>query len=378
MKSHSLSDQVKHTNSPFSLQAFLLFSIAILLTLVTSTHANAIGTTPIYRGFNVDALWVTQQDINDLALTGANIARVSFNNLPIQDKTAPYALNPVALAKLDQILTWCQAVNVRVIIDPHTFPGINLNVTTMPDDPIWNDFAFHTRIISFWNDISLRYKNRGPVIFGYDLLNEPNILASAAKGGPGDWNLLVQKLVTAIRVNDKDRYLVVEAMGKKLVSGRWVNCIDGLDDLVLPKDSRLIVSPHMYLPLKFTHQGVFSYFNKTYNYPADIDCIHWDIAELRKVLQPVIRIQKKYNVPIFIGEFSAVRSLGDSGNAYLRDLIDICEENGWGWAYHSFRAAPVWDAEMSNIDAKDVKRYAVTPRMTMMKQYFSKNIILPL
>jgi len=360
------------------MRGFLLLVLAVMASFFTPGYATANETFPIYRGFNVDANKVSQQDINDLAATGANIVRITFNNLPMMDKTPPYAISPAAMEKLDRILDWCVAAKIRVIVDPHTFPGTNLNVTTMPDDPLWRDFAFHARIVSFWSELSRRYKDRGQVIFAYDLLNEPNLPDSAKKGGPADWNLLASKIVAAIRVNDKTRYLVIEPMGKKLVSGIWVNNIDGLDSLELPQDSRLVVSPHMYLPLKFSHQGVFSYFNKAYSYPSKIDGVTWNKAALRKALEPVVRFQKRYDVPILVGEFSAARWIGDSGNQYLRDLIDIFEENGWSWTYHAFRAAGVWDAEMSNVNEKDQVRYKDTPRMKMLKGYLSRNKPAPL
>ncbi|PIP03786.1 MAG: hypothetical protein COZ23_10660 [Hydrogenophilales bacterium CG_4_10_14_3_um_filter_58_23] len=378
MKLHSFSNQAKLINSFCSMRGFLLLVLAVMASFFTPGYATANETFPIYRGFNVDANKVSQQDINDLAATGANIVRITFNNLPMMDKTPPYAISPAAMEKLDRILDWCVAAKIRVIVDPHTFPGTNLNVTTMPDDPLWRDFAFHARIVSFWSELSRRYKDRGQVIFAYDLLNEPNLPDSAKKGGPADWNLLASKIVAAIRVNDKTRYLVIEPMGKKLVSGIWVNNIDGLDSLELPQDSRLVVSPHMYLPLKFSHQGVFSYFNKAYSYPSKIDGVTWNKAALRKALEPVVRFQKRYDVPILVGEFSAARWIGDSGNQYLRDLIDIFEENGWSWTYHAFRAAGVWDAEMSNVNEKDQVRYKDTPRMKMLKGYLSRNKPAPL
>ena len=373
MELRSLFNEAKLINSFCSMRIILFMTMVVISQLFALSYASAIEVIPAYRGFNVDANKVSKNDIDDLAKSGANIVRVNFNNLPMVDSTPPYAINSASLDKLDLILDWCEKAKVRVIVDPHTYPGSNLDVTTMPDDPLWSDFTFHDRIVSFWDKLSRRYKNRGRVIWGYDLLNEPNVPDLAVKGGPADWNLLAAKIVFAIRAHDKSRYLIVEPMGKKLVSGIWVNNIDGLDHLELPKDSRLVVSPHMYLPFKFTHQGVFSYLNKSYSYPDVIDGVTWNKETLRKVLEPVVRFQRKNNVPILVGEFSAVRWLGDSGNNYLRDLIEIYEENGWGWMYHSFRAASVWDAEMSNDKADDETRHPITKRMEMLREYLSKN-----
>ena len=81
----------------------------------------------------------------------------------------------------------------------------------------------------------------------------------------------------------------------------------------------------------------------------------------------------KYNVPMFIGEFSCPRWTGDYGNQYLKDQIEVYEEYGFSWAYHAFRENQLWDVEMSNYDKNDTIRVETTPRKELLIKSFSLN-----
>ena len=55
---------------------------------------------------------------------------------------------------------------------------------------------------------------------------------------------------------------------------------------------------------------------------------------------------QKHDVPIYVGEFSAVRSAPDGSAArYIAESIRLFEAYGWSWSYHEFRGWHGWDAE---------------------------------
>lgn len=357
---------------------WLLYSLGLC---ALSQTVLAYETGGIYRGFDVDASKVTQQDIKDLAKLHANLVRVSFNNLPMLEQQEPYSLNKKSFNKLDQILDWCERSHIGVVIDPHTFPGTVSKWTILPSDLFWKDYRWHKLSIDLWSEIAKRYSHRGDVIAGYDLLNEPNVPAQIVKGGPMDVNALLAKLVSAVRRYDTTHYIILEGIGGPDRLGYWRYMIEGVRTLELPKDERLVVSVHVYNPFEFTHQGIPTNPKEVFKlppltsdkYPGTIAGTYWDKERIRRLLSPVVEFQKKHNIPIFIGEFSAARWTGDSGNRYLQDLIDIFEENGWGWAYHAYRASPVWDPEMSNYDLNDQKHYTDTPRLRLLQAAFKAN-----
>jgi len=135
----------------------------------------------------------------------------------------------------------------------------------------------------------------------------------------------------------------------------------------------VVYSAHMYLPHNFTHQGVY---NKTIGlkYPGEIGGLQWDKDRLRKALQPVIDFQRDYGVHIYIGEFSAIRwAPDDSAYRYLRDCIEIFEENGWDWAYHAFREWSGWSVEHAGAKDDNARSATPTSRELLLKEWFARN-----
>ena len=88
----------------------------------------------------------------------------------------------------------------------------------------------------------------------------------------------------------------------------------------------------------------------------------------------MIDFQKRYNAPIYMGEFSAIRWAPENSAArYLSDVIDIFESHGWDWSYHAFREWDGWSVEHGS-DRKDTKRAAVpTDRERLLRGWFAKN-----
>lgn len=325
-----------------------------------------------YRGVNTNAR-LTEADIRDLAGWGANLVRANFAFRPLMSKKPPYAFDEEAFAYLDQLLDWCAKYKIGVVIDPHTSPGLAMNTTTQPNDEFWKDFSWHDHLIRLWGEIARRYKGRGAVIEGYDLLNEPNLPNQEAKDTPADWNLLVRKLVKTIRANDPRHTIIIEPPMVRIPGMDRIQAIaHSMEYLAAPPDPNIVYSPHMYLPGEYTHQGVLANLRDGVAYPGVMGGVMWNRAALEKALDPVVRLQQRYHAPIFIGEFSAVRWRPDA-NTWLDDAIRIFEEHGWNWSYHAFRAADPWDAERSNDTRTDVARRASTPRIELLKGYYQRN-----
>jgi hypothetical protein len=127
------------------------------------------------------------------------------------------------------------------------------------------------------------------------------------------------------------------------------------------------------MPHTFTHQGVYG-SGQAYCYPGEIDGKHWDKARLEEALQPVVEFQRKYNIHIYIGEFSAIRWAPEgSTHRHLKDLIDIFEAHDWDWSYRAFREWDGWSVEHGN-DPKDHHRAkATTDREELLRSWFAKN-----
>jgi hypothetical protein len=61
------------------------------------------------------------------------------------------------------------------------------------------------------------------------------------------------------------------------------------------------------------------------------------------------RFGKRYDVPIFVGEFSCVKwAPNKSAESYIADSLEFFESYGWSWSYHEYRRWYGWDSEMQS------------------------------
>ena len=315
----------------------------------------------ISRGFNITSR-VTEQDIKDIKAYGANVVRVVYGYYKLISKTSPYSYDESEFDNLDRVINLCEKYGLRVVINPHTVPGlVTSDYTCYPSDPFWTSTQYQDILANLWKKLSDRYKGKGAVIFGYDLLNEPFV--------PNDqeiWNNLVARLTKLIRDNGDRHPVIIEACGYQ-APGVWIDRIPNMTALKFPADDSIIVSPHFYDPLSYTHQSV-NQVDPTVTY-ASVG----GKTVLERNLQPIVDFQKKYpNVRIYIGEFSVARIATD-GDQYIKDAIDFFEKNKWHWTIHSFREAYVWDVEMPLGTNNMQPRSSTASRITLLKTYFAKN-----
>jgi len=264
-----------------------------------------------------------------------------------------------ALKHLDRLLPVCREVGIKVCIDMHTPPG------GRDPDSVYRMFRqkeFQEGFVRLWEKMARRYRDE-PAVWGYDLVNEP--VEGLVADGLWDWRRLALETARRIRAIDPHHAIIVEPTPWGAPEG-----LDWLEPLDVPG---VVYSAHMYIPHKFTHQGIHG---NPWNvpYPGQIDGKFWDKKALQEALRPVIEYQKDYHVPIYIGEFSAIRwAPGKSAYNYLRDVIEIFEEHGWHWAYHAFREWDGWSVEHGP-DPKDRSPVSQpTDRQLLLRSWFEKN-----
>lgn len=332
----------------------------------------------VFRGINVNAIqFATPVNSNTLMLkaTGADVIRLSFGYTPLINKTAPYKYNLTAFNYLENALNFCEANNIRVIIDPHTIPGTASNYTMDPTDPFWTEPVLQSYLYALWDTLAVITKDRGNVIYGLDLMNEPALPCC----NTNIWNDMVATLTANIRNKGNQHPIIVEPFSYINGAGQYISRINSMPLLNLPDDNNLIVSPHFYVPNAFTHQGV-SGNPSGYEYPGTINGVFYDKSVLDNRMQPIVNFQNAHDgIRILLGEFSASRIGGTYSNTYLSDVIDLLESYGWDWAYHEFRGSSIWDAEMPVGSNDPAPRDTSQPRMKTLMQYFRlTNIPLPM
>jgi hypothetical protein len=129
----------------------------------------------------------------------------------------------------------------------------------------------------------------------------------------------------------------------------------------------------MYAPHPFSHQQITGP-TPTYTYPGIVNGRYFDKDTLKKLLKPLRDYQQKYRVPIYIGEFSAIRwTPNNSTFNYLRDCIEIFEEYEWDWSFHAFREWDGWSVEHSTGYYDPVLPTTKTDRELLLRSYFLQN-----
>jgi aryl-phospho-beta-D-glucosidase BglC (GH1 family) len=244
-------------------------------------------------------------DIDSMHRWGFNSVR-----LPIHYNlyTLPVEKEPVAgqntwidkgFKMTDNLLAWCKANHMYLILDLHAAPGgqgNDLNISDRdPDKPsLWDSEANKQKMIALWRKLADRYKNE-PNIAGYDIINEPNWgfddPANDKNGLKEKTNAPLRKLMVditeAIRQVDKKHIIIIEGNG-------WGNNYNG----ILPTwDKNIVLS-----------------FHKYWNYNDDKSIAH------------IIKTRDQYNIPVWIGE------TGENSNVWLTEAIRLFEKNNIGWA----------------------------------------------
>lgn len=349
------------------MKTIVLLAVALLAVCLTFNVEYAlVKDQPRLRG----TMLSTQVTAADLKLLGqqwkANHVRwpllwdsVSYSPADNADLKAYDAWLEKAIARLDQLLPVCEQVGLKVLIDLHTPPGGRDHKTLYYR--MFEEKRFQDAFLQLWKKIAHHYQGN-MTIWGYDLLNEP---AEGYVASPLlDWQPLALQAAQNIRKIDQQHAIIVESYwGDPAQLSKFA-------PLSVPG---MVYSVHMYNPMHFTHQGIYG--NPTgVSYPGKIDGKYWDKQQLRQVLQPVVDYQKKYGVPIYIGEFSAVRWSPDNGSyKYLRDVIDIFEENSWSWAYHAFREWNGWSVEHGSNRNDQLPSNMPTDREKLLRAWFAKN-----
>lgn len=248
---------------------------------------------------------VTKADIDAMATWGFNSVRLPMHynlfTLPVEDEPVPGKNTWLdkGFALTDQLLAWCKANNMYLILDLHAAPGGQGNDLAISDrDPnkpsLWDSAANQQKTVALWKKLAERYKDE-PWIGAYDIINEPNwgFTDAADKNGCKEQKneplkQLLVDVTKAIRAVDSRHMIIVEG-------NCWGNNYNGIMPLW---DDNMVVSFHKY----------------------------WN-DNTPDTIEQHLQLRDKYNVPLWLGES------GENSNVWFRDAIQLVESHGIGWAF---------------------------------------------
>ncbi|MFT7560559.1 MAG: endoglucanase [Flavobacteriales bacterium] len=248
--------------------------------------------------------YVDEQAIADLKGLGFNSVRVPFHyNMFWWDGQ----LRDNGFEHFDNVIEWCRTHDMYVLLDMHAAPGYqnpgdhadNVNSNSgQPRDSVKFWDGNNIQIASdVWRHIADRYKNE-PVVWGYDLINEP-------VPQPGREYELLPSMVqmrNAIREVDNNHIIVVE--------GNWwssdLTKIDWADSQVQATSG---------ISSKWDNNLVY----QLHHYGSLADTLGRE------------NITNNLNIPLIIGEY------GETDNGNLKDITDWARQNLAGYFPWSFK-----------------------------------------
>lgn len=260
------------------------------------------STVEFYNAYKANGL--TKRDVDSLAKWGFNSIRLPMHynlyTLPIEQEPnkGKNTWLDEGFKMTDDLLDWCAANKMYLILDLHAAPGgqgkdANISDYDTSKPSLWESVANQDKMVAFWKKIAERYKDNH-WIGGYDIVNEPNWNFSGTNQNGCDetknepLRALQLRITKAIREVDTNHIVIIEG-------NCWGNNYKGMFPLW---DDNMVLSFHKY------------WSNN------DIATIH-DIMNLRK----------EHNVPIWLGES------GENSNVWFQEVLELVESNNIGWAF---------------------------------------------
>ena len=237
--------------------------------------------------------FVTETDINAIADWGFNSVRVALHynllTLPIEEEPVEGENTwlEAGFERIDELMSWCSANNIYLILDLHAAPGGQGSDAAISDydsdkPSLWESELNRDKTVALWGQLADRYKDE-PWMGGYGLLNEVN------------WWPLDGSVLRAFYIETTQAIRAVDQNHIIFIGGNsWSNDFSGLSP---PWDSNLVYEFHKYW---------------SYN---DTESIQW-----------VLDMQNQHNIPLWCGE------TGENSNVWYKDAMSLYETNNIGWS----------------------------------------------
>jgi endoglycosylceramidase len=326
------------------------------LSVTGNRFADAQQRTVILRGVNVSANsklppFTAFEDFNifpALARRGVNVIRLLFNWEAYEPALGAYNENYLAWLKNVAAAAWKNGI--YVVVDFHQdafsryvargcgegFPAWATAKDAEPSEPDngvkctnWVEIAgadfllngsmkksfrafygnkneVRPRFITLWKKIAATFKTN-PGVIGYDIINEP------WGNEPSELNPLYEDVARAIRSEDPTAILFIEP---QLTVGIGL----AATQLGKPTFGNFAYAPHFYDPRVATTKK------------WDDSSLAWMNSSLKRMQE----VSRKWNVPVFIGEYG-ISVVAERGAEYLDEFSNAINAYGfssaqWAWA----------------------------------------------
>jgi endoglucanase len=317
-----------------------------------------------------------ESEFKQVAGLGFTHVRLNLGRGFLQNPEAPDTLNPDGLALLDQAVAMAQRNGLGIVLDMHQTPS--------PD--IFHDPKELKAYRTLWKNLAAHYAGQ-PLSIVFEIINEPAI-PELTKPAPAQtdidhWRSIMKDLVSAIRQQDPERYIVV-------TGGGW-GAAENLMQMGSLGFPRLIYTFHYYEPFIFTHQGA-GWMDKSlstlkdihYPVPESEVTTAWASAkengyqvwpferyphgftreEMSRGLEPLFSFAKNNDMALYCGEFGALKAGTPVPDRlqWIKDLTALLKDNQVDWANWAYHASYDLADRNDQVDMQMVQALGVGPK----------------
>ncbi|MBF0282476.1 MAG: cellulase family glycosylhydrolase, partial [Zetaproteobacteria bacterium] len=284
--------------------------------------------------YGTDFIYPDAAELDYYHSKGFNTIRLPILWERIQPTTMG-GLDPLELARIDQVVTDARNRAMKVIIDLHNYgryQGVVTHAAALAD---------------FWGTIAAHYASE-PAIFGYDLMNEPNAMN-------GTWQTIAQTSVNAIRLVDSSHTIIIEG-------DAWSSAIDWEQNnsnlTINDPFTNIIYEAHQYFDIDASGTYMGTGINSNLKYMQTYQSAHGtrsfqDVIAER--LYGFVGWLKKNNYRGYLGEFGVPANNGlttgidPAWTNLIAPLHQYLSAQEIGWSY--WASGLWWNGDAMAIDA---------------------------
>lgn len=303
-----------------------------------------------FRGFNVGYYCSntdcrkTQDDIDALKASGANLAQINIYGEGFREFSSPYDVNEVGKQHIICMASYAHTAGLYYTVAVREGPGRH-DCSDDKESPIWTNREMQEAYGMMLKEIASEFMDDSlfvglvmtvepdPLTAGWDNINEHK---SDLQSNNIDLYEIYKIWIDEVRTVSTDLPLMVQ-------SSAYSNPEFWGDEVFIKKqsDPYIVYEVHSYEPFEYTHANrmdresyPFTGWNITTNNNEEV----WDKAFYEStVFKHTINFQQKHNVPVYLGEFGMYYPQLN-GETYLSDIYSIAVSNGWSFCLWSWRA----------------------------------------
>lgn len=250
----------------------------------------------------------TQALINGVADSGFNAVRipVAWNSHANQQT---YQIDPTWMARVKQVVDWCLARNLPVLINSHWDNGwLDSSIDGTVNSTI------DARVQAYWTQIATTFANYDSRLM-FACANEPAVDTAAEMAELLHYYQTFVNAVRAVGGQNTTRWLVLS--GPNTGTTPTYDLFNTLPND--PTPGRLAIEVHEYSPYQFTLMSsdanwgkMFYFWGQGYHHPTRVDRnASW--GEEDYILSEHQKMKTKFinqGIPVILGEFTAMRRSG--------------------------------------------------------------------